>query len=72
MVEPNQQTHELLVNLGWVGTHPLVFWYGIIYVHQLRFFCRVSKIGHDYDDLTATSLEEEPAPNDLISAYIVN
>ena len=33
---------------GWVETHPLVFWYGIIYVYQPRIFvfCMVSKIGH--------------------------
>ena len=31
---------------GWVMTNTLVFWYGIIYVHQLRIchFCRVSKV----------------------------
>jgi hypothetical protein len=30
--------HLIWVNLRWVETNPLVIWYGIIYVHQLRIF----------------------------------
>jgi hypothetical protein len=36
---------------GWVQTNPLVFWYGMIYVHQLRichFLQGIWLIGHEY------------------------
>ena len=39
------------INGGWVETSPLVFCYGIIYVHQPPakhfLFCRVSKMVHE-------------------------